>query len=64
MRGSYCPLFGSEMTWVKPRNVIRSSISVPSGVVSPSGPQNWEWALKSPVTNTVKGFSALILAYK
>ena len=46
-----------------PNDDKSSSISEP-GVVSPSGHQYLEWALKSPVKNTAKGFSALILAYK
>ena len=32
-------------------------------VISPSGHENWAWELKSPVKNTVNGFSALILEY-
>ena len=55
---------GSEMIWDKPIEVKRSSISLPSGVVSPSDHQNWECALTSPVKNVAKGFSALIFEYK
>ena len=55
---------GSEITWDKPTVVSSCSISLPSGVESPSGHQNLEWALKSPVKNVVKGFSNLIFACK
>ena len=51
-----------KVSWL--RNDLRFSSSVLSGVVSPSGHQSWEYALKSPVKNVAKGVSALILEYK
>ena len=42
-------LVGSAITWDKLSEEKSSSISFPSGVVSPLGHQNWEWPLKSPV---------------
>ena len=44
--------------------VRRCTIFLPSGIESPSGHQNWEWALKSPLKNDEKWFSALIFTYK
>ena len=55
---------GLQMIWDRLSEVRRSSIWVPSGVVLPSGHQNWECPLKSPVKNTAKGFSAWIFEYK
>ena len=50
---------------LKNQDVIRSSISVPSGVVTRCRPPKLRVSIKkSPVKNTVEGFSALILAYK
>ena len=57
-------LVGSEIAWDNPNEDKIISISEPSVVVSPSGHQYLEWALKSPVKNAAKGFSTLIFAYK
>ena len=54
----------SAITWDKPREVSISSISRPSRVLSPSGHQKWDLALKYPAKNIAKGFSALIFEYK
>ena len=55
---------GSVITWDKPRLVKSSSIITPSGVVSPLGHQNCEYALKSPAKKVAKGFSALMFKYR
>ena len=49
---------GSEITWVRFKEVNRFSISVPSRFISPSGHQSCECALKYPVENVARGFSA------
>ena len=51
---------GSEMICDRPSEVRRFSISISSGVVSPSGHHNCECALKSPVKKVAEGFSAWI----
>ena len=48
----------------RPSEVRRFSISIPSGVVSPSGHQNCECALKLPVKKVAEGFSAWIFECK
>ena len=50
-------LVGSEMICERFSEEKRSSISFPSGLVSPSGHHSREWALKSPVKNIAYGFS-------
>ena len=55
---------GSEISRERLSELRRFSIFLPSGVVSPSGHQNWECPLKSPVKNDAYGFSFLILEYK
>ena len=55
---------GSEMICVRFREVNKSSSSLPSGFVSPSGHHCSECPLKSPVKYIRKGFSALILECK
>ena len=67
-RGS-CPTVhktfaGSDIICDRFNEVNRSSISLPSGVLSSSCRQNWEYSLKSQARNVAKGFSALILEYK
>ena len=56
--------FDSEIIRDNSREVSVSSSPLTSGVVLPSGHQKWQCALKSPVKNVAKGFSALIFEYK
>ena len=48
---------GSDITCTRFSEANKSTSSLPSGEVSPSGHHSCEWALKSPVKKVAYGFS-------